>query len=236
MTVQRYFRQAQLTLLTEKRAAFCHLDLVQVPLSSMLNTSTVSLWLCSGLPGAPGEPACRDATWRSQEGEESEPGADIQSYSTSSPEIYFFRRWRPSPSSPSHPCAHQSPAFHSTSRQRRWSTNSNAVLLKHCNCPDLPADRVPWPGRGVPEGCHPSDRWLQLLWKVLGKVLIDRAEPGLLGGEEACRAFALPPLLPSSSARLSWPSTTPSGSGRSQCSQQVPMVPGLGLDLTEKKE
>ena len=41
MTVQRYFRQAQLTLLTEKRAAFCHLDLVQVPLSAMLVVACV---------------------------------------------------------------------------------------------------------------------------------------------------------------------------------------------------
>ena len=70
-------RQAQLTLLTEKRAAFCHLDLVQVAMSRRTKKYETGLDKacavhCAGLLGAAGEPVGRWLVFK--EGEEPQPG------------------------------------------------------------------------------------------------------------------------------------------------------------------
>ena len=72
-----FLRQAQLTLLTEKRAAFCHLDLVQVAISRRTKRYQAGLdkacaLCCAGLLGAAGEPLGRWLVLK--EGEESQPG------------------------------------------------------------------------------------------------------------------------------------------------------------------
>ena len=118
-----------------------------------------------GLSGEAGEQPGRNGG--TKEGEKPQPGAGC-----------LLLHHHPIPSNAwVSPCSLPRDSTSSQSQSRMlgtWNFHENNYS------PDLPTDRVPWPGRGMLEGCHPADR----------------PDPGLPGGEAACRDVALPALHP----------------------------------------